>query len=163
MSLTSKTYSNPSQLLQRNESLFINKNILVAGNIVDDYPLHLEALADSSTFCFNDFRYYHVLSDKLTGSKVHFTANYQGDEKFGNKKELDVRQLLYEYEWYDWQKAAHDRDYSNRAKYIVRPDPVMIYPDTLSWIRDFAYSYNVNLVVPPPFNTKSLELIYKNI
>ena len=82
MSLTNNTYSNPSQLLQRNESLFTNKKILVAGNIVDDYPLHLEALAASSTFCFSDFRYYRALSDKLKGSKVHFTGNYQGDEKF---------------------------------------------------------------------------------
>ncbi len=67
---------------------------------------------------------------------------YQGDEKFAGKKEVDVRNLLYEYEWYDWQRAAHDMDYSNRSKYIVRPDPVQIYPDTLCWIRDFAYSYN---------------------
>ncbi|MGB1216604.1 MAG: SUMF1/EgtB/PvdO family nonheme iron enzyme [Saprospiraceae bacterium] len=67
---------------------------------------------------------------------------YQGDEQFGSNKEMDVRKLTYEYEWYDWQKAAHDRDFSNRTKYIIRPDPVMIYPDTLAWVRDFAYSYN---------------------
>lgn len=67
---------------------------------------------------------------------------YQGDERFAGKKELDVRNLLYEYEWYDWQRAAHDRDYSNRSDYIIRPEPVMIYPDTLCWIRDFAFSYN---------------------
>ncbi len=66
---------------------------------------------------------------------------YQGDEKFAGKKELDVRNLEYTYQWYDWQRAAHDRDMSNRTKYI-KEDVVNIYPDTLCWIRDFAYSYN---------------------
>jgi 16S rRNA (guanine1207-N2)-methyltransferase len=82
MSLANKVYSNPSQLLQRNESLFADKNILVAGNINDDYPMHLETLAQSTTFCFNDYRYYSVLSNKLNASESHFTANYQGDKKF---------------------------------------------------------------------------------
>ena len=82
MSLTNKTYSNPSQLAQRNESLFNNKRILVAGNIVDDYPLHLETIAKSSTFCFNDYRYYSKLVDKLTASEVQFTANYQNEREF---------------------------------------------------------------------------------
>jgi 16S rRNA (guanine1207-N2)-methyltransferase len=82
MSLAKKRYSNPSQLLQRNESLFANKNMLVAGNIVDDYPLHLEKLAKSTTFCFNDYRYYTALTNKLNASEIHFTANYQGEKKF---------------------------------------------------------------------------------
>ncbi len=66
---------------------------------------------------------------------------YQGDEAFGGKKEVDVRNFEYEYQWYDWQRAAHDPDYGNRAEYIHK-DIVAIYPDTLAWIRDFAYSYN---------------------
>ncbi|MCW8996466.1 MAG: 16S rRNA (guanine(1207)-N(2))-methyltransferase RsmC [Psychromonas sp.] len=82
MSLANKIYSNPSQLLQRNESLFANKNMLVAGNIVDDYPMHLETLSQSATFCFSDYRYYNALSNKLNASELHFTANYQGEKKF---------------------------------------------------------------------------------
>jgi len=82
MPLANNVYSNPSQLLQRNESLFKDKNILVAGNIVDDYPIHLETLAQSTTFCFNDYRYYSVLVNKLTASECHFTANYQTDKQF---------------------------------------------------------------------------------
>ena len=82
MSLANKIYSNPSQLLQRNEALFANKNMLVAGNMVDDYPMHLETLAQSTTFCFSDYRYYSALSNKLNASEIHFTANYQGDKKF---------------------------------------------------------------------------------
>jgi 16S rRNA (guanine1207-N2)-methyltransferase len=77
-----KTYSNPSRVLQRNEALFNNKNILVAGNIDDDYPIHLQTLANSATFCFSDYRYYSALRGKLNSSEMHFTANYQGDKKF---------------------------------------------------------------------------------
>ncbi len=66
---------------------------------------------------------------------------YQGDEKFAGKKETDVRLFEYEYQWYDWQRAAHDRDFSNRSNYIMK-DQVNVYPDTMAWIRDFAYSYN---------------------
>lgn len=65
---------------------------------------------------------------------------YQGDDKFAGKKELNVSKLEYEYEWYDWQAAAHSRE-SNRTDHIKR-DKALIYPDTLVWIRDFAYSYN---------------------
>ncbi len=65
---------------------------------------------------------------------------YQGDEKFAGKRELNVSKLEYEYEWYDWQAAAHD-PLSNRTAHIKR-EKAFIYPDTLVWIRDFAYSYN---------------------
>ena len=65
---------------------------------------------------------------------------YDGDDKFAGKKELNVSKLEYEFQWYDWQKAAHDR-VSNRTAHIKK-DVVMVYPDTLVWVRDFAYSYN---------------------
>lgn len=86
MSLANYRYSNPSQLLQRNESLFTDRNILVAGNIDDDYPIHLQTLALTSTFCLSDYRHYRHLSPKLSASQVHFTAHYQGDEDNGDKK-----------------------------------------------------------------------------
>ena len=65
---------------------------------------------------------------------------YQGDDKFAGKKELDVSQLVYEYQWFDWQGAAHDK-VSSRTTHIKR-DETEVYPDTLVWVRDFAYSYN---------------------
>ncbi|MCP5077825.1 MAG: 16S rRNA (guanine(1207)-N(2))-methyltransferase RsmC [Psychromonas sp.] len=82
MSVTNTTYSNPSQLLQRNEALFHGKNILVAGNMDDNYPLQLQSLANSSTFCFSDYRYFSTLKNQLTDSTVLFTDNYQGDKFF---------------------------------------------------------------------------------
>lgn len=65
---------------------------------------------------------------------------YSGNEKFAGKKEIDVSKIVFEYEWYAWQKAAHDKN-ANRTSHI-RKEKVKIYPDTLCWIRDFAYSYN---------------------
>lgn len=82
MSVTNTTYSNPSQLLQRNETLFQGKNILVAGNMDDSYPLHLQSLASSSTFCFSDYRHFSAINNQLTDSTTLFTDNYQGAKKF---------------------------------------------------------------------------------
>jgi len=65
---------------------------------------------------------------------------YQGNERFAGRKELDVTKLVFEFQWYDWQRAAHDRT-SNRTSHIHR-EKIKVYPDTLSWVRDYAYSYN---------------------
>jgi len=66
---------------------------------------------------------------------------YQGDDRFLGKREMDVSRFEFEYEWYDWKGAADDHGQSPRSAFIKRKN-VNIYPDTLVWIRDFAYSYN---------------------
>lgn len=78
---SSQNFSNTSQVLQRNESLFTGKSILVAGNMDDAYPIQLQQLADSSCFCFSDYRYYDKLKNKLTDSEVYFTDNFSGNEQ----------------------------------------------------------------------------------
>jgi gliding motility-associated lipoprotein GldK len=65
---------------------------------------------------------------------------YQGNERYAGRKEIDVSKLVFEFQWYDWQKAAHDRT-ANRTAHIHR-EKVKVYPDTLTWVRDYAYSYN---------------------
>ena len=65
---------------------------------------------------------------------------YAGNERFAGRKELDVSKLVFEFQWYDWQKAAHDRN-SNRTSHIHK-EKIKIYPDSLAWVRDYAYSYN---------------------
>jgi len=65
---------------------------------------------------------------------------YQGNERFSGRRELDVSKLVFEYQWMDWQRAAHDRN-SNRTSFL-RKEKIKVYPDTLCWIRDYAYSYN---------------------
>ena len=66
---------------------------------------------------------------------------YTGNNKFAGKKELDVSNLEYEYQWFDWKKAAHDKGKSPRRNFIME-EKVNVYPDTMVWIRDFSYSYN---------------------
>lgn len=65
---------------------------------------------------------------------------YQGDMAFGGKREMDVRQLNYAYEWIDWKKAASRENFSRAS--LINREEINIYPDTLAWIRDFTYSYN---------------------
>ncbi len=66
---------------------------------------------------------------------------YQGDDRFAGRKEFDVSQFRYTYQWYDWKAAAADRGNSPRNSFIQEKE-ISIYPDTLVWVRDFAYSYN---------------------
>jgi gliding motility-associated lipoprotein GldK len=66
---------------------------------------------------------------------------FQGDMTLGNKRELDTRQLNYTYEWVDWRKAANsDKDVVRSS--LMNKEEINVFPDTLVWIRDFAYSYN---------------------
>lgn len=81
-------------------------------------------------------------------------------ERFFGKKEIDTRDLFYQYFWIDLQAAARKEfkegvsyDYLNaglsnrpqgltdRSTYI-RSEQINVYPDTLAWIHDYAYSFN---------------------
>lgn len=66
---------------------------------------------------------------------------YKGAEQFIGSKEYDIRKFMYEYQWRDWNLAAHATKYGERGN-TIKKDKVMVYPDTLVWVRDFAYSYN---------------------
>jgi len=85
------------------------------------------------------------------------------NERFFGKKEIDSRKLVFEYLWIDLHQAARRANsynyqtqqyegkvynaegelvpITNRSSFMMR-DLVNIYPDTLTWIRDFTYSYN---------------------
>jgi len=65
---------------------------------------------------------------------------YEGDMMLNNKREIDTRQLNYTYRWVDWKKAASDTEVLRSS--LINEEEASIYPDTLCWIRDFAYSYN---------------------
>lgn len=66
---------------------------------------------------------------------------FQGDDVINGKREIDTRQLVYEYQWVDWKKASSRSNVGSRSE-LINEDEVNVYPDTLCWIRDFAYSYN---------------------
>lgn len=79
-------------------------------------------------------------------------------ERYFRKKEIDTRKLNYEYYWVDL-RAASRKDFTeegnpeaaslanrplglkDRSVY-VRKEVINVYPDTLSWLFDYSYSYN---------------------
>lgn len=66
---------------------------------------------------------------------------FQGKDRFAGRREINTTRFVYEYEWYDWRAAAIDRGRSPRTSFIKRKK-INVYPDTMVWVRDFAYSYN---------------------
>lgn len=84
-------------------------------------------------------------------------------ERLVFRKEIDSRKLIYDYSWVDYNQAAkransydlEAKKYNgsvvnangetvvieNRSSFLMH-ESVPIYPDTLCWIRDFAYTYN---------------------
>ena len=67
---------------------------------------------------------------------------YSGEDKLFNKPEFNVSKLVYYSETFDLKEAARRENAGiPRSNFIViKRTP--IYPDTLCWIRDFAYAYN---------------------
>ena len=67
---------------------------------------------------------------------------FMGDMQLNNKRELNTNKLIFKYQSFDWQKAAHNQDAEVNRRSFIQDHEVAVYPDTLCWIRDFAYSYN---------------------
>lgn len=66
-------------------------------------------------------------------------------ERFYRRKQLDTRRLKFAYQWIDFQEAARKSNrpqgYKDRSVFIKK-DIIEVYPDTLAWVHDFAYSLN---------------------
>lgn len=79
--------------------------------------------------------------DKATIEKVDAMIVTPDNRIFG-KKELDANKIVYQSEIFDYKAAANNRDVTiPRSAFIVKQQ-VKVYPDSLCWVRDFAYSYN---------------------
>ncbi len=64
------------------------------------------------------------------------------DNRIFGKKEVDALKLIYHSETFDYKEASKRENAAKpRSQFIVKKD-IVIYPDTLVWIRDFSYSYN---------------------
>jgi formylglycine-generating enzyme len=133
------------------------KAISIQGFYMDDteitnneYRQFVYWVKDSLSHAFLD----HFTEDEVTGDKrIDWEQDIdgedealkelylQGDDKFAGKREVDVNKFVFEYEWRDWKAMAHDKNSKDKKKY-KKKDQVNIYPDTMVWIRDFAYSYN---------------------
>lgn len=79
--------------------------------------------------------------DKATLEKVDAMIVTPDNRIFG-KKEIDPTKMVFHSETFDYAAAANNHDPNvPRSKFIIKKD-IPIYPDTLVWVRDFAYSYN---------------------
>jgi formylglycine-generating enzyme len=79
--------------------------------------------------------------DKATLEKIDAMIVTPDNRIFG-KKELDATKIVYHSEIFDYKEAAKLENASvPRGKFIIKKD-IKVYPDSLCWIRDFAYSYN---------------------
>ncbi|MBC7746280.1 MAG: SUMF1/EgtB/PvdO family nonheme iron enzyme, partial [Flavobacterium sp.] len=68
---------------------------------------------------------------------------YQGEDRVFDRNELDVRLLKYNFAIMKLREASNFRNdkTKKRSDFILR-DTVAIYPDTLTWLSDFAYAQN---------------------
>jgi len=78
--------------------------------------------------------------DKATIEKIDAIIVTPDNRIFG-KKELDAEKIKFKSEVFDYKAAAQDRGVSPRSSFIIKTE-TKVYPDTLCWVRDFAYSYN---------------------
>lgn len=62
------------------------------------------------------------------------------EESYNGQRTWDVKKFQFQYTYIDIQKAAKNRNL-RRKDFIVK-EQIEVYPDTTTWIRDFAYSYN---------------------
>lgn len=86
---------------------------------------------------------------------------YPESERFYRRKQIDTRKLMFEYYWIDLKEAARKagkdldlsytdvkggnnaiRGHSDRRGRLHHRGLINVYPDTLSWVHDFTYSYN---------------------
>lgn len=79
-------------------------------------------------------------------------------ERFFNRREIDTRKLFYEFYYIDLKEASRkdfntpaeskNASFANRPQgfkdrsVYVKKDVINVYPDTLCWIHDYAYSFN---------------------
>ncbi len=71
---------------------------------------------------------------------------YRVRDRIDHKRQIDIRKLEYEYQYTDYRAAASADYWTSNRQDFIKKKKVKIYPDTLVWIRDFAYSYNDPMV-----------------
>lgn len=79
--------------------------------------------------------------DKGTIEKIDAIIVTADNRIFG-KKELDANKIVYQSETFDYKSAAQNRDVTIPRSKFIKKVAIPVYPDSLCWIRDFAYSYN---------------------
>ena len=80
-------------------------------------------------------------NDKATIEKMDQLFVTPENRIFG-KREIDAAKIIFHSEVFDTKRAALRENASKPRSQFIDKKNVMIYPDTLCWIRDFSYSYN---------------------
>lgn len=130
-------------------------SITIDGFFMDDtqitnneYRQFVNWVRDSIAHVYLD----HFTEDEYGNSKIDWSyeIDYSDEELNGmffrdnevlfGKREMDKSKLIYKYKWMDLKKAALNPDIPRSQ--LISEESTAIYPDTLVWIRDFAYSYN---------------------
>jgi gliding motility-associated lipoprotein GldK len=62
------------------------------------------------------------------------------EESYNGQRTWDVKKFKFQFTYMDVQKAAKNRKLTRKD--VLVKEEVEVYPDTTTWIRDFAYSYN---------------------
>lgn len=84
-------------------------------------------------------------SDPATAQTLQPMMYPQNERMFG-KMEFAANKLEYEYSYQDFKAAANDAmqpaaQRKARSEFVIKKK-IMVYPDTLAWVHDFAFSYN---------------------
>jgi len=61
-------------------------------------------------------------------------------ESYNGLRTIDVSKLKFRYSWMDIQAAAKAK--VGKRSSFIKTEQTQVYPDTTTWIKDFAYSYN---------------------
>ena len=77
----SRPVSAVSQMLERNQALFVGKRLLVCGALEDDYPRQLAELAQSLTVFTTDYCYYRT-QQAVLGDAILFDHQLGGAPRF---------------------------------------------------------------------------------
>lgn len=131
------------------------KSITIQGFYMDDteitnneYRQFVSWVKDSLAHVYLD----HFKEDKYGNSKLDWSFDidwtdealnglfYQGDDLLFGSRKFKTDKLIFEYKWVNLKKAASNPNIPRSELIVTKSTP--IYPDTLVWVRDFAYSYN---------------------
>ncbi len=64
------------------------------------------------------------------------------DNRINGRKEIDAQKIVFHSEVFDYKEATKRENAKKQRSQFIDKKDIQIYPDTLVWIRDFAYSYN---------------------
>jgi formylglycine-generating enzyme len=83
-----------------------------------------------------------IVYDEKSVEKLAGKLFVSPEDMIDGKKELDASKVIYNYESFNYQAASANKDPNLRRKDFIMKEPIAAYPDTLVWVRDYAYAYN---------------------